>query len=73
MGKSRFIELMAKSIGKNASEEELKELEDFLKQFPEYKRMQNVTTSLKGGVKQRESIVKERELNTGLEELWYRI
>jgi len=64
---------MAKSIGKNASEEELKELEDFLKQFPEYKRMQNVTTSLKGGVKQRESLVKERELNTGLEELWYRI
>jgi len=70
MGKSRFIELMAKSIGKSATDEELKELEVFLDQYPEYKKMHNVANALKLKARQPADISEERNLNTGLAKLW---
>lgn len=70
MGKSRFIELMAKSIGKSATEEELNELEIFLDQFPEYRKMQNVANALKLETQQPAEIIRERDLNAGLSKLW---
>ncbi|MCR8556592.1 DUF4974 domain-containing protein [Mucilaginibacter sp. BJC16-A38] len=73
MGKSRFIELMAKSIGKTASEKELEELEAFLDRFPEYRKMQKVADALKSDLKQPDSTVKQKDLNEGIEELWHKI
>jgi transmembrane sensor len=70
MGKSRFIELMAKSIGKSATEEELLELETFLDQFPEYRKTHNVATALKLEFKQQKDVLRERDLNVGLAKLW---
>jgi ferric-dicitrate binding protein FerR (iron transport regulator) len=72
MGKSRFIELMAKSMGKTATEEELAELNVFLEQFPEHKRMHQVTDALKGNAGQPET-VKQKDISKKLEELWYKI
>jgi transmembrane sensor len=72
MGKSRFIELMAKSMGKTATANELTELEVFLKKFPEYKRMHQVTDALKGDAEQ-PNVVKPKDLRKKLEELWYKI
>ncbi|MBE9586637.1 FecR domain-containing protein [Mucilaginibacter sp. JRF] len=46
MGKSRFAELMAKRMDGSATEEELKELELFLAQYPHYKKTQQVTDAL---------------------------
>ncbi|MCC8408212.1 FecR domain-containing protein [Mucilaginibacter sp. UR6-1] len=46
MGKSRFAELMAKSLDGSATEEELKELELFLAQYPHYKKTQQVTYAI---------------------------
>ncbi|MDB5157129.1 MAG: hypothetical protein JWR50_1836, partial [Mucilaginibacter sp.] len=45
MGKSRFIELMAKSLDKSATEEELKELEVFLQQSARHKKIEQLTNS----------------------------
>ena len=73
MGKSRFIELMAKSIGKTATEKELAELEVFLDQFPEYRKMQKVTDALKSDLKQPDPVAKQKDLNEGIEKLWYKI
>ncbi|HEY0177306.1 MAG TPA: hypothetical protein VGC08_13065, partial [Pedobacter sp.] len=70
MGKSRFIELMAKSIGKIATEEELKELEEFLILFPEYKNTQNFTNALEIRVKEPDAQVEEKALSERLEVLW---
>lgn len=72
MGKSRFIELMAKSMGKTATTEELAELNTFLEQFPESKKMHQVTAALKGSAKQPDT-VKQKDISTKLEELWYKI
>jgi len=72
MGKSRFIELMAKSMGKTATTEELAELNTFLEQFPESKKMHQVTAALKGSAKQPDN-VKQKDISTKLEELWYKI
>ncbi len=72
MGKSRFIELMAKSMGKTATAEELAELNTFLEQFPESKKMYQVTMALKGNEKQPDAI-KQKDISTKLEELWYKI
>ncbi|WP_419698547.1 FecR family protein [Mucilaginibacter sp. NFX135] len=72
MGKSRFIELMAKSMGKTATAEELAELNTFLEQFPESKKMYQVTAALKGSAKQADT-VKQKDISTKLEELWYKI
>lgn len=73
MGKSRFIELMAKSIGKTATEKELEELEVFLEQFPEYRKMQKVTDALKSDLKQPDTTIKQKDLSEKIEELWYKI
>jgi len=72
MGKSRFIELMAKSMGKKATAEELAELETFLEQSPEYRKVHQVNDALKGNVKQT-GINKEKDISTNLEDLWYKI
>jgi ferric-dicitrate binding protein FerR (iron transport regulator) len=72
MGKSRFIELMAKSMGKIATAEELAELNTFFEQFPESKKLHQVTAALKGDVKQTD-VIKQKDISTKLEELWYKI
>jgi transmembrane sensor len=72
MGKSRFIELMAKSIGKIATTEELAELETFLEQSPEYRKLHQVNDALKGNVKLT-GITREKDISTKLEDLWYKI
>jgi transmembrane sensor len=72
MGKSRFIELMAKSMGKCATAEELAELEVFLEQFSEYKRMHQVTDALRGDIEQ-PNTTKQKDVSKKLEELWYKI
>lgn len=69
MGKTRFIELMAKSIGKSATKEELEELQIFLDQYPEYKTTHNVANALKLKAKQPINI-EDRDLNAGLSKLW---
>ena len=73
MGKSRFIELMAKSIGKTATEKELEELEVFLDRFPEYTKMQKVTDALKSDLKQPDPTTIQKDLSARIEELWYKI
>ncbi|CAM3951898.1 FecR family protein [Pedobacter westerhofensis] len=73
MGKSRFIELMAKSIGKSATEDELKELELFLEQYPEYRKMQTVANALKVETKHTAALLRERDLNAGFSNLWDKI
>jgi len=70
MGKTRFIELMAKSIGKSATNEELEELQVFLDQYPEYKTTHNVANALKLKAKQPINIFEDRDLNAGLSKLW---
>jgi transmembrane sensor len=72
MGKSRFIELMAKSMGKTATAEELAELNTFFEQFPESKKLHQVTAALKGDIKQTD-VIKQKDISTKLEELWYKI
>ncbi|MFC0512734.1 FecR family protein [Mucilaginibacter angelicae] len=72
MSKSRFIELMAKSMGKCASAEELAELDMFLEQFPDYKKTYQVTDALKGNDAQ-PAETKPEEINGNLEEIWNRI
>lgn len=73
MGKSRFIELMAKRIGKTATRKELEELEVFLDQFPEYRKMQKVTDALESDLKQPDPAVKQKDISEGIEALWYKI
>ena len=48
MDHSRILELMAKKAGRSASQEELRELELLLTQFPEYGFLAEVLHSLKG-------------------------
>lgn len=60
-------------MDKSASEEELKELELFLQQFPRYKKMQQVTDALKSELKQPNATLKETEINNKLDELWVKI
>jgi ferric-dicitrate binding protein FerR (iron transport regulator) len=72
MSKSRFIELMAKSMGECASAEELAELDIFLEQFPNYKKTYEVTNALKGNGAQ-PAEAKPEEINGKLEEIWNRI
>jgi transmembrane sensor len=72
MGKSRFMELMAKSMGKTATTEELAELETFLEQSPEYKKLHQVNDALKGNIKITET-GKEKDISSKLEDLWNKI
>jgi transmembrane sensor len=73
MERSRFIELMAKRIGKSATEEELQELEIFLKENPGHRNMQSVAKALKLKTKQSGDSSEERDLTEGLYKLWERI
>ncbi|HEY9195122.1 MAG TPA: FecR domain-containing protein [Mucilaginibacter sp.] len=73
MGRSRFIELMAKSIDKSASKEELEELEVFLKQYPRYNQVQKVTSALKGELNNPNVVLNETEINSRIAKLWNKI
>lgn len=73
MKKSRFIELMAKSISKSATVEELDELEVFFVHFPEYRKMQAFTDALTTEEKQSDSLVKQGAINKKIDGLWDRI
>ena len=59
-------------MGKTATNEELAELNVFLEQFPEYKRMHQVTGALKGNTAEPETF-KQKDISEKLEELWYKI
>jgi transmembrane sensor len=66
MNSSRIIELMAKKLGKNASVEELKELERLLAENPSYGLLEAVVGSLKGSPEHFERNIPEGELaNSG--------
>ncbi|WP_184543141.1 FecR family protein [Mucilaginibacter sp. FT3.2] len=73
MGKSRFIELMAKSMDGSASKEELDELELFLNQYPGYKKIHNVTDALTGTLKKEDAVLPDSTINNNLDELWVKI
>src|SRR5438132_1319872 len=72
MGKSRFIELMAKSMDGSANKEELDELELFLNQHPGYKKIQQVTDSLTGTLNNNDEVL-PTTINSKLDELWIKI
>lgn len=73
MGKSRFIELMAKCLDKSASAEELKELEVFLEEHPHLKKMHDVTYALKTGSSPSDANLQDEDINTKLDALWVNI
>jgi ferric-dicitrate binding protein FerR (iron transport regulator) len=62
MESSRIIELMAKKLGRNASVEELKELERLLAKFPSYGLLEEIVGSLKGSPEHFERNIPESEL-----------
>lgn len=72
MGKSRFIELMAKSMDGSANKEELDELELFLNQHPGYKKIQQVTDALTGTLNNNGAVL-PTTINSRLDELWVKI
>ena len=59
MQKSRLIELMAKKMGKNASGEDVKELERLLAAYPSYTYLEEIARSLKGSPEHFEMPVEE--------------
>lgn len=63
---------MAKSMGKIATAEELAELETFLDQSPEHKKLHQVNDALKGDTRPT-GILNEKDVNTKLENLWHEI
>jgi ferric-dicitrate binding protein FerR (iron transport regulator) len=73
MGKSRFIELMAKSMGKTASDEELEELEVFLDKFPHFRKLNNITDAIKSNEKSTVPVAGQADINARIEQLWDRI
>jgi len=73
MGKSRFIELMAKVLAKLPQKKSWKSSKYFLDQFPEYRKMQKVTDALKSDLKQPDPTAKQKDLRERIEELWYKI
>ncbi|NQX52662.1 FecR family protein [Pedobacter panaciterrae] len=73
MIKSRFIELMAKSISKSSTPEELAELEEFFIHFPEYRKMQAFTDALTTEEKQPDTLVKQKDINQKIDGLWDKI
>jgi transmembrane sensor len=73
MEKSRFIELLAKSIGKSATKEELVELEAFMKEFPEYKSTEALAKALSLKTDRPGKLYQERDLTNGLSNIWHRI
>ncbi len=73
MGKSRFIELMAKSLDQSASKEELKELEVFYKNYPNYKKLQQITYALGTIPKDQDNAQTENDREKKLDKLWVKI
>ncbi|WP_449435349.1 hypothetical protein [Pedobacter steynii] len=73
MIKSRFIELMAKSISKSSTPEELAELEEFFIHFPEYRKMQAFTDALTTEEKEPDTLVKQSDINKKIDGLWDKI
>lgn len=72
MMESRFIELMAKNMGKSSTPEEIKELEEFFIHFPEYRKMQNFTDALTTEEKQSDTLIRE-DLDKNLDKIWKEI
>ncbi|SHF23507.1 FecR family protein [Pedobacter caeni] len=72
MIESRFIELMAKHMGKSATPEEIKELEEFFIHFPEYRKMQNFTDVLTTEEKQSDTLM-TKDLDQNLDKIWKEI
>ncbi len=64
---------MAKSIDKSANEEELQELEEFLKNIPRYRKLMQVTNALKTKPQTTGSELAEKDVDQGLSELWLKI
>ncbi|WP_214228357.1 FecR family protein [Pedobacter sp. B4-66] len=73
MIKSRFIELMAKSMSKSATVEELDELEVFFVHFPEYRKMQAFTDALTTEEKQSDTLMEQKVIHKKIDGLWDRI
>jgi transmembrane sensor len=69
MSKSRFIDLMVKSMAKTATATELAELEQFLEKFPDHKRLHQITDSLKTET----PATGEEDLNKNLGSIWSKI
>lgn len=70
MERSKIIDLMAKKLGKNASAEELKELERLLAEYPDYGWLETVVASLKGSPEHFERNIPVEELaNSGWRQL----
>ncbi|MDN3583095.1 FecR family protein [Mucilaginibacter flavus] len=72
MSKSRFIDLMVKSMGKTATDAELAELELFLEKFPEYNRLPQLTDELKSDIPATGPVA-EDGLNKNLNNIWTKI
>lgn len=72
MTESRFIELMAKNMGKSSTPEEIRELEEFFIHFPEYRKMQNFTDALTTEEKQSDTLMK-KDLDKNLDKIWKEI
>jgi transmembrane sensor len=72
MIESRFIELMAKNMGKSSTPEEIKELEEFFVHFPEYRKTQNFTDALTTE-EQRSDTLMKNDLDQNLDKIWKEI
>lgn len=70
MGDSRITELMAKQIGKSATQKESEELANLLSENPSYAHLYEIIHSLKGGIDHLErNIPKEELVNHGWQDL----
>ncbi|AYL96730.1 FecR family protein [Mucilaginibacter celer] len=73
MGKSRFIELMAKKMDGSATEAELTELQFFLDQHQANKKIEALTNALTGTLKNDKEGLSETTINNSLSDLWVKI
>ncbi|PWK79902.1 FecR family protein [Mucilaginibacter oryzae] len=73
MGKSRFIELMAKKMDGSATEAELTELQFFLDQHQANKKFEALTNALTGTLKNDREGLSETAINNSLSDLWVKI
>lgn len=73
MGKSRFIELMVKSIDGSASAEELVELQYFLDQNAEYGELKHLTDRLSTTLTTASAELKDDDIKKGIDSIWNNI
>lgn len=73
MGKSRFIELMAKKMDGSATQAELTELQFFLDQHQANKKIEEITSALTGTLKNENANLSEASINSSLDDLWVKI